>query len=441
MVEYRPHERHIASGKIIPVKGHIRPDSGMFQDDKAGRLLKTVCDDANSSFTVPPVVSHIFSLFENAGHQIFVVGGMVRSSFLGESPKDIDLCTSALPNEIASLVDDLGAVYPLGEKFGTVAVNIDGETVEITTFRTEQYNSGSRKPEVMFGDDLYGDLARRDFTINAMAIGPDGNVIDPFGGVYDLEHGVVKAVGDPFDRFSEDPLRVIRSVRFAATLGFFIDEDTLLAAKTVVDEGGLSIVSQERFTAELLKIFRSTHPTVLQDAVQLAYDTHTEKILFGELLEGVLVTPQTVPAKVRLEAAYLRSPQATKRDLVSGMKFSSSTANRCEHVREIVNIVENGKDHQIFSLIRKHNDDLLSIAGLASSQKVADKIGSVSAKDRVRLRAPLPVDGKEIMEITGLSPGKRVGEILRGIESYFLLNKGSMSRNDTIRIIKNMNLE
>ena len=92
-------------------------------------------------------------------------------------------------------------------------------------------------------------------------------------------------------------------------------------------------------------------------------------------------------------------------------------------------------------MIRKHNDDLLSIAGLASSQKVADKIGSVSAKDRVRLRAPLPVDGKEIMEITGLSPGKRVGEILRGIESYFLLNKGSMSRNDTIRIIKNMNLE
>ncbi|HHO81235.1 MAG TPA: hypothetical protein ENN00_00090, partial [Bacillaceae bacterium] len=148
-----------------------------------------------------------------AGHAAYVVGGAVRDRMLGLPVDEVDIATSATPSEVLTLFPE---AVPTGAAYGTVTVLWEGRAYEVTTFRREVYPTADRHPVVVFGTSLEADLARRDFTINAMAMGPEGEVVDPFGGREDLRRGVVRAVGDPAERFREDPLRMVRAVRFAA---------------------------------------------------------------------------------------------------------------------------------------------------------------------------------------------------------------------------------
>ncbi len=157
-----------------------------------------------------------------AGHELALVGGPVRDAFLDRSSPDLDFTTDARPDRILELVRPLASAHwDVGRAFGTIAARIAGETVEITTYRTEAYGDQSRKPEVAFGDDLETDLARRDFTVNAMALRlPDRVLVDPSGGIEDLLSRTLRTPGSPDSSFGDDPLRMLRAARFSSQLGF-----------------------------------------------------------------------------------------------------------------------------------------------------------------------------------------------------------------------------
>lgn len=201
--------------------------------------------------TLPAPVAEALTRLERAGFEAYVVGGCVRDTLMGKTPDDYDICTAATPTETEAVFSDYH-VLETGLKHGTVTVRIDGMSLEITTFRTESSYSDGRHPDaVAFTPSLKEDLARRDFTVNAMAYSPANGLVDLFGGQRDIEQKILRCVGDPNQRFAEDALRILRALRFASVLKFTIDPPTADAAKSLASR--LSMVSEERITVELKK--------------------------------------------------------------------------------------------------------------------------------------------------------------------------------------------
>lgn len=227
-------------------------------------------------------IAALAHVFDKHGKKLYLVGGSVRDEFLGRPTVDFDLATDAEPQEIKRLAAlcHPDSMYTVGEKFGTIGLIFDGQNVEITTFRAEWYVPESRKPRVRFGSSLIDDLARRDLTINAMAQNPlTGEVIDPFGGLRDLRDGVIRAVGNPEERFTEDPLRLLRAIRFAAELGFRIDSATRQAI--VACHQRLRTVSMERILDELNRIMLSPQPGL---GIRLLADTGLLGLVLPEVM-------------------------------------------------------------------------------------------------------------------------------------------------------------
>ena len=177
--------------------------------------------------TVPPKGQHIIKTVQDAGFEAYVVGGCVRDSILGRTPQDWDITTSARPEQIKALFP---RTIDTGLQHGTVTVMVQGEGFEVTTYRIDGKYEDSRHPShVTFTPDLREDLRRRDFTINAMAYNDGEGLVDLFGGLGDLEAGIIRCVGEPRERFREDALRILRAIRFSAQLGYSIEEETLAA--------------------------------------------------------------------------------------------------------------------------------------------------------------------------------------------------------------------
>ena len=207
--------------------------------------------------------AELLDTLHKAGYAAYVVGGCVRDSLLGLTPHDWDLCTSALPQQVMGLFGAQRCI-PTGLQHGTVTVKQSGALYEITTFRTEgTYTDGRHPDEVHFVPDVREDLARRDFTINAMAYNEKEGLVDPFGGQADLQSGIVRAVGVPRQRFTEDALRILRLYRFAARFGFAIDPPTAQAAQELCAH--LDCVSVERIEEELAKLLASPAPAAYLD--------------------------------------------------------------------------------------------------------------------------------------------------------------------------------
>ena len=201
---------------------------------------------------MPAYITRALSLIEAAGRRAWPVGGCVRDMLLGREPGDYDLATSALPEETKRIFDGF-TVTKTGIRHGTVTVIIDSHPIEITTLRHDGEYTDSRHPvSVSFTDRIEEDLMRRDFTVNAMAFSDEEGVIDPFEGQRDLEAGLIRCVGDPEKRFSEDALRILRSLRFASVLGFEIEEKTAAAARRLAPT--LSDISNERIRDEFVKL-------------------------------------------------------------------------------------------------------------------------------------------------------------------------------------------
>ncbi len=200
-------------------------------------------------FKIPQNVEYVIGRLTDNGFKAYIVGGCVRDILLGKTPHDFDITTSAKPEEIISLFEK---TVPTGVKHGTVTVIADNEPIEVTTFRTEGLYTDNRRPDsVEFVDDLREDLARRDFTVNAMAYNSKEGLQDYFGGKEDLQNKILRAVGNPEKRFLEDSLRILRLFRFASTLEFEITQETARAA--ILHSNLLKNVSRERIFEELKK--------------------------------------------------------------------------------------------------------------------------------------------------------------------------------------------
>lgn len=276
------------------------------------------------SFPLDPGAAALLTRLHAAGHAAYAVGGCVRDSLLGQTPHDWDLCTSATPEQVLELFGEAHCI-PTGLQHGTVTVKHGGELYEITTFRTEGAYSDGRHPDhVAFVPDVKEDLARRDFTINAMAYNAEEGLIDPFGGQSDLAAGIVRAVGEPQRRFEEDALRILRLYRFAARFGFSIDPATGQAARALCRH--LDCVSEERIAEELSRLLAAPAPGAYLEAEVLA-------VIFPELEAAELpesrrildaLEPGMEHVPVRLAALLCPLGEAGARAALKRLKCSNA---------------------------------------------------------------------------------------------------------------------
>ncbi len=281
-----------------------------------------------TTIKLDPGAALLLDALHGAGHAAYAVGGCVRDSLLGLAPHDWDLCTSARPEQVMALFGEEKCI-PTGLQHGTVTVKQGGRLYETTTFRTEGAYSDGRHPDaVCFVPDVREDLARRDFTINAMAYSAEEGLIDPFGGRDDLAAHLVRAVGEPERRFEEDALRILRLYRFAARFGFAIDPATGAAARALGPH--LDCVSAERIQEELLKLLAAPRPgSYLEPAVlavvlpELEPEKQPER--FAELcrtIDRIEPTAENVPT--RLAALLWPLGEAGARKALRKLKCSNA---------------------------------------------------------------------------------------------------------------------
>jgi poly(A) polymerase len=244
------------------------------------RLADAQRDVAAELDRIGPVIDELGQLFGEAGHELALVGGPVRDAMLGRAHNDLDFTTSARPEEIERVIDGWAdATWDIGRAFGTIGSRKGPFQVEITTYRSEQYDAHSRKPAVDFGDSLEGDLRRRDFTVNAMAVRvPSREFVDPYGGVVDLAHGLLRTPGRPEDSFSDDPLRMMRAARFAAQLGFEVAPAVVAAMTAMADR--IRIISAERVRDEVVKLVLAAYP---RRGLSLLVETGLAALVLPEL--------------------------------------------------------------------------------------------------------------------------------------------------------------
>lgn len=281
-----------------------------------------------TTIKLDPGAALLLDALHGAGHAAYAVGGCVRDSLLGLDPHDWDLCTSARPEQVMALFGEEKCI-PTGLQHGTVTVKQGGRLYETTTFRTEGAYSDGRHPDaVCFVPDVREDLARRDFTINAMAYSAEEGIIDPFGGRDDLAAHLVRAVGEPERRFEEDALRILRLYRFAARFGFAIDPATGAAARALGPH--LDCVSAERIQEELLKLLAAPRPGSYLEPAVLAVvlpelETEKQPERFAELcrtIDRIEPTAENVPT--RLAALLCPLGEAGARKALRKLKCSNA---------------------------------------------------------------------------------------------------------------------
>ena len=410
---------------------------------------------------LPEKVKVMIQTLEAAGYEAYAVGGCVRDSVLGRIPADWDITTSALPEQVKELFH---RTIDTGIEHGTVTVMMDKEGFEVTTYRIDGEYRDHRHPEqVNFTGELKEDLRRRDFTINAMAYNDRCGMVDAFGGIEDLKHGVIRCVGVARERFEEDALRILRAVRFAAQLGFEIEKETADAARALA--GNLKDISAERIQTELVKLLVSPHPEMLRTA----YELGITRVVLPEF-DVMMETPQhhphhmysvgehtlkalefTDPEKVlRLSVLFHDFGKPQTRTTVDGvdhfhghanvsaqetvrimrrLKFDNATMDQVKRIVLYHDARPQPDERQIRRLLHRAGEDifpgLFQVMGadiLAQSEyrkmeklvnlervhQVYDEI--LKRKDCISLKN-LQVTGKDLIA-AGMEPGKKIGEIL-----------------------------
>lgn len=371
--------------------------------------------------TYPYYVEKVINMINAAGHEAFVVGGAVRDMMLGRENHDFDLTTSALPEETAEIFADYH-VIKTGLKHGTVTVVIDKIPLEITTYRIDGDYKDSRRPEgVTFTRCLEEDLARRDFTVNAMAYNAERGVVDLYGGAEDLKAGLIRAVGEPERRFTEDALRIMRAFRFVSKLGFDIEEKTLAAAEAC--RFGLENISQERKTAELEGILLGAFA---QKAVLLMAKTKTLEII----AQGVKFAPSRLeklgelPQDFTCRLAFCLAHTDNYDNYISTLRLSNSVASRTKKLIKLsveklsldtapslrAFMATAGEELEYILEIKKALGEKVD-GILPRTQKIRDDGDCLFVKD-------LAVDGRDLA-VMGVK-GKALGEILSKLLDFVL---------------------
>ena len=369
--------------------------------------------------------AELLDTLHRAGYAAYVVGGCVRDSLLGLTPHDWDLCTSALPQQGMELFGEEKCI-PTGLQHGTVTVKQGGGLYEITTFRTEgAYTDGRHPDEVHFVPDVREDLARRDFTINAMAYNEKEGLIDPFGGQDDLQSGILRAVGVPHQRFTEDALRILRLYRFAARFGFEIDPATGQAARELCAH--LDCVSVERIEEELAKLLSAPAPAAYLDEKILG-------VVLPELSPEALAAAKPVvdacPAgaqalPVRLAALLLSLGEDGTRRTLRRLRCSNACIEETAVlVREVVSGVPVSLNIYARRLLGKYNlctvQRLAALGTALQPERSADfaalsELAEQLDADGVCCRvSQLAVNGRDLMA-AGVPAGPGIRKVLEAL--------------------------
>ena len=363
-----------------------------------------------------PQVEKIIAVLEAHGHEAYAVGGCVRDSLLGRTPNDWDVTTSARPEEVKKL---FRRTVDTGIRHGTVTVLFGKTGYEVTTYRIDGCYKDNRHPEsVVFTDLLYEDLRRRDFTVNAMAYSRVRGLQDLFGGRKDLENGVIRAVGVPKERFTEDALRILRCVRFAAQLDFTVDEETLKAAEEL--SGNLKDISKERIREEFVKTLMSGHPEYVGVLTKIGAVRFIEPT-FPEREERAIALLTAAPAdEVFRLAAFLygaADPDAVLRDL----RFDNKTRKAVVSMVRFADEPLSDEPRRLRHLMRDYGqeafDDLLVFHGLVHGTDISgarkEAAGILERGECVSL-SELAVTGEDL-KAQGVPAGREMGRVLSAL--------------------------
>ncbi|WP_396655901.1 CCA tRNA nucleotidyltransferase [Microbacterium sp.] len=427
-------------------------------------------------------VAALADAFAAAGHELAIVGGPVRDALLGRATNDLDFTTDARPDDILRIVKPIStARWDVGRDFGTIGAKVAGDQVEITTYRADSYDGVTRKPTVEFGDTLEGDLARRDFTVNAMALRvPSRRLVDPTGGVEDLVRAELRTPADPRVSFGDDPLRMLRAARFSSQLGFHVDPATVDAIEQL--RATLRIVSAERIQGELVRLLQTDDPgrgirllvqtglieeflpeipalrlevdehhhhkdvyehslTVLRQAIELEKTRNPDAAPDVPLRLAALLHDIGKPSTRRLEPGgavtfhhhdVKGARMARKR--LKELRFDAATIDSVTklielHLRFFGYAEGAWTDSAVRRYVRDAGDELerlhiLTRADVTTRNKrkaarlaaayddIERRIAALAAQEELDAMRP-ELDGNQIQEILGITPGREVGEAYR----------------------------
>ena len=397
--------------------------------------------------------SGLTQLFDAAGHRLYLVGGVVREAVAGQflAGADLDCTTDARPATVRRIVSSVAtSLWTQGERFGTIGCVVDGRAVEITTHRAEHYEEHSRKPVVAFGDDVIQDLARRDFTVNAMALDTaGGTLIDPYGGRDDLAARVLRTPLDPSVSFGDDPLRMLRAARFIASHGLVPDDAVTGAVQSMGDR--LDIVAVERVRHEFEKLlllddpsegFRFLFHTGLMERV-IEELTDCDPAEVGRTVAAVAAEPASRWASLFVDHSAETASACLRRLRCSNAVISSATAlitararlastgSSRSDVRRFVHACPVPADaaivfaHAVATARREPSDQLDDFADTLAELRRAEDVDHLA----------LPVDGDEVMAVLGLGPGPAVGRALAFLRER-AFEEGPPSRAEAVEALQ-----
>jgi len=366
----------------------------------------------------------VLRILENHGFQAYIVGGAVRDILMKIPPHDYDVCTDALPGDIKNIFNNLGyRTVLVGEKYGTVQVLLNGESFEVTTFRTDNEYTDGRHPEsVNFSKDIADDLKRRDFTVNALACFVDGKgeikIIDFFGGQPDIENKIIRAVGDPRERFSEDALRMMRAVRFSAQLGFEIDPGTKSAIRGLAEN--ITVVSKERITVEIEKILLSDNPEKFFDLLDLNLLGYIMPNFKIERNDGKINKIKFFNKDFCLRFAALLDICSNDADVLKNLRLKNDDKKNIKNILHDINIIKIFD----FQMSKKLLKQIMRDFGLYAAQSMLqimkiiydiddfDRLREIESKNEPYKLGDLKISGVDIIKIDGEISGRNIGAIL-----------------------------
>ena len=364
---------------------------------------------------IPNKIKKIIDLLEENGFDAYVVGGSLRDALLGKEAHDWDMTTSAPPDEMLRIFSDY-RVIPTGLKHGTVTVLADGEPVEITTFRTDGEYLDSRRPEsVSFTSRIEDDLSRRDFTVNAMAYNKKRGLVDLFDGKNDLKLGIIRAVGDPEKRFSEDALRIMRAFRFSSQLGFDIDPETLAGAHATKNK--LELIAKERIGSEMLRLLEGASPRdaleKMGDIIELVIPVSLDRSRFTAVGAG-----DEGDAIQRLAILLYGKNKDEILSVAHALKLSSHQSTRLAKMSAEIpqNIIEGFdpiKARRLICMLGEDAEGALRVAAALDvvGEKELEILRAELSKDPCTTVGGLKINGSDLIK-ENIATGKAVGEML-----------------------------
>lgn len=393
---------------------------------------------------IDPGAEKILSVLERAGFEAYIVGGCVRDALMGREPNDWDITTSAYPEEVKKL---FRKTFDTGIQHGTVTVLENGGSYEVTTYRIDGEYTDHRRPDsVQFASSLYEDVARRDFTINAMAYHPSVGLVDYFEGQEDLEKKVIRCVGDPMQRFEEDALRMLRAVRFSAKLSFTIDLDTYQAIKALAPT--LERVSKERIMDEVTKTLLSDNPEGLEEAAKTGLMRYFAGGASTEMKEGT-AADFISPAKVRKDrslrfAAFLQKlpeEEAGKylKELKSDNDLLKSVRHLVGHSRDERPVDDRSMRYFLHAVGKEKMEDLLELRlaiGVDTKEQYVILHGLYEQEKEAPVSlSELSVNGRTLLKLGGVQ-GKEIGSALDYLMQCVLDEPSDNNEESLIRLYK-----